>query len=300
MTDLRKLLAVGPGTVDLAAIDPAGTPGVPDERAIRAHPKRWSRSKVAAIGAELTAYQEKLYASGKQEAQARRVLLVLQAMDCGGKDGTVSAVTGGMNPAGLSVVSFGPPTEDERTHDFLWRIRRALPAPGRIGIFNRSHYEDVLVARVHELVPEPVWSARYDEINAFEAELVAGGLTLVKVMLHISPEEQKKRLLARLDDPTKQWKFNPADLTERERWNDYQQAYADALSKCSTDVAPWHVVPADHKWYRNWAVATLVRQALADIDPQYPPASFDVAAERAKLLNATPPARPRQAPQTAP
>ncbi len=283
MTDLRKLLAVEPGTVDLAGIDPSGTPGVPDEHAVRRHPKRWAREQVAAISAELGAYQEPLYASAKHDAQAHRVLLVLQAMDCGGKDGTVRGVTGGMNPAGLSIVSFGPPTDEERSHDFLWRIRRALPAPGRVGIFNRSHYEDVLVARVHQLVPEAVWTARYDQINAFEAEQVANGLTLVKVMLHISAEEQKKRLLDRLDDPTKYWKYNPGDLAERARWDEYQQAYADALSRCSTSVAPWYVVPANRKWYRNWAVATLLRQALADIDPQYPPASFDVAAERAKL-----------------
>lgn len=285
MTDLRKLLAVEPGSVDLAGIDPAGTPGLPDH-AIGHHPKRWSRSRVAAIGEDLAAYQERLYAAAKQKAKADRVLLVLQAMDCGGKDGTVSAVTAGMNPAGLAAVSFGAPSEEELRHDFLWRIRRALPAAGRVGIFNRSHYEDVLVARVHELVPEEVWRRRYDEINAFEAEQAAEGLTIVKVMLHISRKEQKKRLIARLDDPTKQWKYNPGDLAERARWDDYQQAYADALSRCSTAVAPWYVVPADRKWYRNWAVATLLRQALADIDPQYPPADFDVAAERAAIRNA--------------
>jgi PPK2 family polyphosphate:nucleotide phosphotransferase len=286
MTDLRKLLAVGPGPVDLAGIDPSGTPGLPDDRAIRRHPKRWSRARVAAIGDDLGAYQERLYASAKHDAHADRVLLVLQAMDCGGKDGTVRAVTSGMNPAGLPVVGFGPPTEEERSHDFLWRIRRALPVAGQIGIFNRSHYEDVLVARVHELVPEDVWTARYDQINAFEAELVGSGFTIVKVMLHISFAEQKKRLQARLDDPTKYWKYNPGDLDERARWGDYQQAYADALSRCSTGVAPWYVVPADHKWYRNWAVTTLLRQALEDIDPQYPPPAFDVAAEQARLRKA--------------
>jgi len=284
MTDLRKLLAVEPGQVDLAGIDPGGTPGLPDDRVAGHHPKRWSRKRRAAIGEDLAAYQERLYASAKQKANADRVLLVLQAMDCGGKDGTVRDVTAGMNPAGLHAVSFGPPSEEELSHDFLWRIRRALPAPGIVGIFNRSHYEDVLVARVHQLVPEEVWRRRYDEINAFEAEQVAGGLTIVKVMLHISKEEQKKRLLARLDDPSKQWKYNPGDLAERARWDEYQQAYADALSRCSTKVAPWYVVPADHKWYRSWAVATLLRQTLADIDPQYPPPTFDVAAERAAIL----------------
>ena len=241
---------------------------------------------MAAIGTELAEYQEKLYASAKNTDEARRLLLVLQAMDCGGKDGTVRAVTRGMNPAGMNAVSFGPPSAEERRHDFLWRIHRALPAPGYVGVFNRSHYEDVLVVRVHALVPEDEWQARYDQINAFEAEAAAAGLTMVKVMLHISPDEQRKRLLARLDDPAKHWKYNPGDIDERARWDDYQQAYQDALTRCSTEAAPWHVVPADRKWYRNWAVATLLRQAFRDLDPQYPPATFDVAAERTRLQKA--------------
>jgi PPK2 family polyphosphate:nucleotide phosphotransferase len=291
MRNLGELLAVPPGKADLAAIDPRSTPGLPDDKAarkaIKKDPKRWSRDAVAAIGEDLAAYQERLYASAKKDATTRRVLLVLQSMDCGGKDGTTSNVTQGQNPVGIKVVSFGAPDEEERSHDFLWRIRRALPPAGSFGIFNRSHYEDVLVARVHELVPEQVWSRRYDEINAFEAGQAADGLAFVKVMLHISPEEQKKRLLARLDDPTKHWKYNPGDLAERARWNDYMQAYEDALSKCSTEVAPWHVVPADRKWYRNWAVAGLLREAFARIDPQYPKPDFDVAAERAKLRAAS-------------
>jgi len=183
----------------------------------------------------------------------------------------------------VRVTSFGPPDTEERRHDFLWRIRRALPPAGYLGVFNRSHYEDVLVVRVHDLVPPEVWSRRYDEINAFEAELAAGGLTLLKVMLHISPAEQKERLLARLDDPTKHWKYNPGDVDERARWDDYQQAYQDALVKCSTDAAPWYVVPADRKWYRNWAVASLLRATLAEVDPRYPEPDFDVAAERRRV-----------------
>jgi PPK2 family polyphosphate:nucleotide phosphotransferase len=290
MRDFSDLLAVPPGKADLAAVDPGSTPGLPDDKAtrkaVKKDPKRWSRKAVAAIGEDLATYQERLYASAKKDATTKRVLLVLQSMDCGGKDGTTSNVTKGQNPAGIKVVSFGAPTEEELKHDFLWRIRRALPPAGYFGIFNRSHYEDVLVARVHELVPEDVWSQRYDVINAFEAEQAADGLTLIKVMLHISPEEQKKRLLARLDDPTKLWKYNPGDLAERARWKDYMQAYEDALSKCSTDVAPWHVVPADHKWYRNWAIAGLLREAFADLDPHYPKADFDVAGERVKLLAA--------------
>jgi PPK2 family polyphosphate:nucleotide phosphotransferase len=283
MRDLRSRLAVGARATKLADIDPRSTPGLPDERDVRRHPKAWSAKQVDAIGGQLASYQERLYAAAKHDTSARRVLLVLQAMDCGGKDGALRAIAHGMNPAGLNAVSFGPPTAEERSHDFLWRIRRALPAPGYVGIFNRSHYEDVLVVRVHELVPEKEWSARYEQINAFEAELAADGLTMVKVMLHISYEEQKERLLARLEDPTKYWKYNPGDLAERALWGDYQRAYQDALSKCSTSAAPWYVVPADRKWYRNWAVATLLRETFAELDPQYPPADFDVREERERL-----------------
>jgi PPK2 family polyphosphate:nucleotide phosphotransferase len=286
MNELRDLLAVTPGQFSLAAIDPRSTPGLPDDPAADDDPKQWSKSRVTEIGQELASYQERLFASAKEGRTNRRVLLLLQAMDCGGKDGTVRSVIQGMNPAGMKAVSFGPPDEEERRHDFLWRIRRGLPQAGNVGIFNRSHYEDVLVVRVHKLVADDVWSGRYDAINEFEAEQAADGLTLVKVMLHISKKEQKKRLLARLDDPTKHWKYNPGDLTERSHWDDYQRAYEEALSKCSTGAAPWFVVPADRKWYRNWAVATLLRQAMAGIDPQYPEPDFDVAAERAKLLAA--------------
>ena len=286
MPDLRKLLRVRPEATRLADIDPRSTPGLPADDAVKDDPKRWSKAEVAAISQELAGYQERMYASAKQGAGAKRVLLVLQAMDCGGKDGTVRNVTRGMSPAGMTAVSFGKPTEEERRHDFLWRIRRALPAAGYVGVFNRSHYEDVLVARVHNLVGEEVWSQRYDAINEFEAEQVADGLTMVKVMLHISEREQKKRLLDRLDDPAKQWKYNPGDLAERARWDDYQLAYQDALTRCSTTEAPWYVIPADRKWYRNWAVASLLRAAFADVDPQYPEPDFDVEAERAKLLAA--------------
>ena len=286
MPDLRELLKVRPGTTRLTDIDPRSTPGLPGKEVVGDHRKRWAHTEVAAISHELGAYQERLFASAKEGATNHRALLVLQAMDCGGKDGTVRNVTQGMSPAGMKAVGFGPPTDEERRHDFLWRIRNALPAAGYVGIFNRSHYEDVLVVRVHNLVGEDVWAQRYDMINAFEAEQAADGLTMVKVMLHISKREQKERLLARLDDPDKQWKYNPGDLAERARWDDYQQAYQDALTRCSTTAAPWYVIPADRKWYRNWAVATLVRQAFADIDPRYPEPDFDVAAERARLIAA--------------
>jgi PPK2 family polyphosphate:nucleotide phosphotransferase len=286
VTGLRELLTVNSGQFRLADVDPRGTPGLPSKKATGGDPKSWSAEAVAVIGQDLAAYQEKLFAAAKKGGSARRVLLVLQAMDCGGKDGTLRSVARGLNPIGIKAVGFGPPTDEEREHDFLWRIRRALPPPGELGVFNRSHYEDVLVVRVHQLVGEDVWGGRYDQINAFEDELAAGGLTMVKVMLHISPEEQRERLLARLEDPTKLWKYNPGDLDERARWDDYQQAYQDALTRCSTPANPWYVVPADRKWYRNWAVATLLRQAFADIDPKYPEPDFDVDTERERVLKA--------------
>lgn len=246
-------------------------------------PKAWARERLTSIGAELARHQEMLYANAKAAGDRRRLLLVLQAMDCGGKDGTIKKVAGAMNPLGLHVVAFGPPTDEERSHDFLWRIRRALPEAGQVGVFNRSHYEDVLVARVDSLVPERTWRSRYWQINGFERELVNGGYAVVKVMLHISYQEQRERLLERLADPTKHWKYNPGDVDARARWSDYQAAYNDALSRCGTEYAPWHVVPADRKWYRDWAVATLVREALVGMNLSYPKGDFDVAAERRRL-----------------
>jgi PPK2 family polyphosphate:nucleotide phosphotransferase len=188
-----------------------------------------------------------------------------------------------VDPQGMHIVSFGPPTAEERRHHFLWRIRRALPKPGLLGVFNRSHYEDVLVARVRKLVPERVWKARYPQINAFERELVADGFALVKVMLHISYEEQRRRLLQRLEDPRKHWKYSPDDMKNRAHWPDYQRAYADALKRCGTDHAPWYVVPADRKWYRNWAVAQLLLDAHRRFGLSYPPANFDVEFEKKRL-----------------
>jgi PPK2 family polyphosphate:nucleotide phosphotransferase len=283
VTDLRNVIGVRQAGFALSGVDPRSTPGLPDTKAARKDPKKWVARELATIGAELASYQERLFAAAKDGASPQRVLLLLQAMDCGGKDGTVSHVFHGLNPAGIKATGFGPPDEQERKHDFLWRIRRALPPAGYLGVFNRSQYEDVLVARVHNLVPESEWSQRYDLINEFEQKQAESGLTMVKVMLHISPEEQRERLLARLDDPTKRWKYNPGDLTERARWADYQAAYQDALTKCSTDRNPWYVVPADRKWYRNWAVATLLRETFADLDPQYPAADYDVATERERV-----------------
>jgi PPK2 family polyphosphate:nucleotide phosphotransferase len=273
------------GSFDLASVDPRSTPGLPDDRAVRRDAKGWARAQLAQLGPELAEEQEKLFATAKTTGDRRRVLVVLQAMDCGGKDGTVHHVIGQLNPQGLAVHSFGVPTPEERKHHFLWRVRRALPEPGYVGVFNRSHFEVVLVARVHELVTPTRWHQRYDQINEFERELAADSVTLLKVMLHISKDEQRERLLQRLDDPTKHWKYNPGDIDERALWPVYQEAYQDALARCSTEPAPWYVVPADRKWYRDWAVAQLLRETFAALKLTYPAADFDAATERARLLS---------------
>ncbi len=278
---LRDVLRVAPGTtVNLESIDPAGTPGFPKLKKGR---KSWARDELVELGDRLDTLQEQLFATAKVGEVRKRVLIVLQAMDCGGKDGTVRKVAGTMNPQGLTIVGFGPPTKEELAHDFLWRIRKAVPAPGQIGVFNRSHYEDVLVVRVHDLVPKRTWQARYNKINDFERSLVDEGVTIVKIMLHISYAEQGERLKRRLFDPTKYWKYNPADLDERAYWDDYQAAYAEALTRCSTEGAPWYVVPANLKWYRDWAVATILAETLDDLGLHYPPPGFDLDVERARL-----------------
>ncbi|MDM4721056.1 hypothetical protein QTQ03_16160 [Micromonospora sp. WMMA1363] len=300
----RRLRAGAGGRVDLAVVDPGSTPGLPGRDVTGDDRKGWARAQVGLLGGELARQQEMLFATAKARAGttgeaaaqatggprggvaggAPRVLLVLQAMDCGGKDGAVKRVAGAMNPLGLHIRSFGPPTPEELRHDFLWRIRCALPPPGYVGVFNRSHYEDVLVARVESLVPETVWRARYDEINTFERELVDAGVTPVKVLLHISYAEQRRRLLERLGDPRKHWKYDPSDVNARARWDDYQTAYAEALSRCDTEAAPWYVVPADRKWYRDWAVAHLLRETFGALTLGYPPAGFDLRRERERLL----------------
>ncbi|MCE7009753.1 polyphosphate kinase 2 family protein [Kibdelosporangium philippinense] len=230
----------------------------------------------------LDSLQEALYAGASAS-----VLLVLQGMDTSGKGGTIRHACGLVNPQGLKIHSFKKPTRAELRHDFLWRVRKALPTPGMIGVFDRSHYEDVLIARVDSLVPQDVWEERYALINAFEQELVDSGVTIIKCFLHISPEEQRKRLIARLERPQKHWKYNPADLDARSKWDDYQAAYSEALTRCDTDAAPWYVVPSDHKWYRNWAVSQLLLETLEEMDPQYPEPGFDVAQElkRVKALS---------------
>ena len=204
-------------------------------------------------------------------------------MDTSGKGGVVRHVIGMVDPQGVQLRAFGVPTEEERAQHYLWRIRRALPVPGRIGVFDRSHYEDVLVVRVHDLVPPEVWGARYDEINDFEKEVTASGTTIVKVALVISAAEQKARLGERLDRPDKHWKYNPGDLDERLLWPKYAEAYDAVFARTSTDVAPWHVVPADHKWYARLAVTELLSRALRNLHLDWPPADFDVEAEKARL-----------------
>ncbi|HLH00321.1 MAG TPA: polyphosphate kinase 2 family protein [Bryobacteraceae bacterium] len=205
------------------------------------------------------------------------LLIVLQALDAGGKDGTIRHVMSGVNPQGCEVVSFKAPTNEELAHDFLWRIHKATPSKGNIGIFNRSHYEDVLIVRVHKLVPKEVWHKRYRQINEFEEMLTENGVTILKFFLHISKEEQKKRFEARIQDPSRNWKLSLPDFEERQHWDDYTQAYEDALTRCSTRHAPWYVIPADKKWFRNYLVAALVVQALDNLRLKYPPPTVDMS-----------------------
>ncbi|MFI9011780.1 PPK2 family polyphosphate kinase [Actinosynnema sp. NPDC053489] len=271
---------VRPEDFSLAGVDPAATPVGPRSKAEAA-------ADLAVVGEELDRLQEALYAEGTGGG-GRRVLLVLQGMDTSGKGGTIRHVAGLVNPQGLHIASFKKPTPEELRHDFLWRVRGQVPQPGYIGVFDRSHYEDVLVARVDELVPSAEWQRRYGEINAFEAELAEQGVTTVKCFLHISPERQRERLIARLEDPLKRWKYNPADLEVRSKFSRYQLAYQDALVKCSTPVAPWYAVPSDRKWYRNWVVARLLLEALRSLAPAYPEPSYDPAVELARLRDADP------------
>lgn len=225
--------------------------------------KNESKVILAQLNQEMCELQERLYAEQKHS-----VLIVLQGMDTSGKDGTIRNVFQGINPQGVSVANFKVPTPDELSHDFLWRIHKSTPAKGSIAILNRSHYEDVVVVRVHALVPEKVWCRRYKDINDFERTLTDEGTTILKFFLHISKEEQKQRLIDRLVKPNKNWKFNPNDLKERQFWNDYQKAYRDALEETSTKFAPWYIVPANHKWFRNLIVASAIVQTLKGLKPQ--------------------------------
>jgi len=276
---ISELLRLPPGPVDLAAIDTHGKPGFDGGKAD-------GKKALPKMGAELADLQEKLFALGYTGSR-QRVLLVLQGMDTSGKGGVLSHTVGMLEVSGLALKSFKKPTDEELAHDFLWRIERALPAPGGIGIFDRSHYEDVLVAKVHELAEPEEIERRYVAINEFEKRLTATGTSVLKCMLHISSDEQRARLLARLDDPTKQWKFKPGDVDERAHWDDYQAAYATALERCNTENAPWFVVPSDRKWYRNWAIGQLLLESLRALDLEWPDPSYDVAEQRARLESAS-------------
>lgn len=262
--------------VDLAAYDSRATTGFDGKKAD-------AKKRLTAMGEELSDLQEKLFARGRSGASPTRVLVVLQGMDTSGKGGIIRHVAGLVDPQGLAITSFKKPTPEELQHDFLWRVERRLPAAGQIGVFDRSHYEDVLIGRVRQLAPPEEIERRYDAINAFEQAFTDSGGVLIKCFLHITTDDQKERLEARLDDPTKHWKYNPGDLDERMLWADYQHAYALALERCSTEHAPWHVVPSGRKWYRNWAVATLLTEQLRALDLEWPRADYDVEAEKARL-----------------
>lgn len=271
-----ELLRAGAG-FRLAEVDPDATPGFAGD-------KKAGEKALAAGEPELDRLQELLFANTQHDP--RSVLLVLQAMDTAGKGGILRHVVGSVDPQGVHIHSFKAPTEEELAHDFLWRVERELPEPGRIGVFDRSHYEDVLIGRVRKLADAAEIERRYGAIVEFEERIAASGTVIVKCMLHISAEEQRERLAERLERPDKYWKFNPGDIAERALWPEYQQAYQLAIERTSTDAAPWYVIPANHKWYARLAVAELLTDALRSLGQSWPPADFDVE-EQQRLLRAT-------------
>lgn len=264
MKHLAKELIVSPESkVKLADFDPGATHGVDKSRAAGQLVKNLER---------LSLLQYLLYAEAR-----RSLLVVLQAIDAGGKDGTIRHVMSGLNPQGVDVTSFKAPEGPEKRHDYLWRVHQAVPEFGKIGIFNRSHYEDVLIVRVHNMVPKSVWSKRYDQINDFERMLSDSGVRIVKFLLYIGKEEQARRFRERLEDKTKNWKFSPEDLKERGYWDQYIEAYNDVLRKCSTEKSPWYVIPANRKWFRNLAVSQIVLDTLEEMDLKYPKPVADLS-----------------------
>jgi PPK2 family polyphosphate:nucleotide phosphotransferase len=273
VSDLLRLPAQ---PVDLGAIDTGGTPGFDGS-------KKDGAAALALLGPRLADLQERLFAEGRSGG-SRRLLLVLQGMDTSGKGGTLRHVVGEVDPQGVSIHSFKAPSREELAHDFLWRIKRALPEAGMIGVFDRSHYEDVVVVRVRNLVEPRTWRRRYATINRFEESLAGNGTTIVKCFLHISKTESRDRLLRRLDKPNKLWKFNPGDIDSRSEWEPLLDAYTDALERCNSDVAPWYVIPADHKWYRNWAIMNILVEQLEALKVEWPPPAFDVDEQRHRLL----------------
>ncbi|MDT0117248.1 polyphosphate kinase 2 family protein [Microbacterium sp. PRF11] len=270
-------LRVEPG-FRLADIDPRSTPGYDGD-------KNDGRADLDAGREPLEDLQERLFAQSVAGTATGSVLLVLQAMDTAGKGGIVRHVVGAVDPQGVELASFKKPTTEELEHDFLWRIEKRLPDAGRLGVFDRSHYEDVLIGRVRALAPQEEIERRYGAIVSFEAQAAEMGIRLVKVMLHISKDEQRERLAERLERPDKHWKYNPGDVDERELWDAYMDAYQVAIERTSTPIAPWHVVPADRKWYARLAVQQLLIDALEDIDPQWPAADYDVEVEKQRLAN---------------
>ena len=268
------------GPVDLTTLDPGDTTHFDGG-------KKKAKAALFAMGEELSDLQERLFAMGRSGSR-RRLLLVLQGMDTSGKGGVLKHTVGLVDPQGVRITSFQAPTEEERSHDFLWRIRRALPEAGYLGVFDRSHYEDVLIGRVRQLADPEEIERRYTAINDFERELVDDGTTVVKCMLHISPDQQRERLLRRLDKPSKHWKYDPADIDERGQWPRYREAYEIALERTNTEHAPWFVIPSDHKWYRNLMVGQLLLEVLRELQPEWPKADFDVEVERKRLLEESP------------
>jgi PPK2 family polyphosphate:nucleotide phosphotransferase len=274
----HRHLAFGDGD-KVSKIDTSATPGFKGKKSDAAA-LQWERNE------RFAELQEMLYANSRGAGDNRSLLLVLQGMDTAGKGGIVKHVVGAANPQGIRYHSFGVPTEEERQHNYLWRIRRALPPAGHIGVFDRSHYEDVLVVRVHNMVPPEVWGRRYDEINRFERKVVDDGTIIIKCAMFVSLDEQKARLSKRLDRPDKYWKYNPADVDERLLWPAYQEAYQAMLERTSTDYAPWHVIPCDRKWYSRLAILELLIEALEALNWSWPPAYFDVKAEKKRLASA--------------
>jgi PPK2 family polyphosphate:nucleotide phosphotransferase len=274
-TTISELLRVPAAGIDIRSVDARATPAADGGKAR-------SAKLQASLAPRLGDLQEMLYAEGRT-AGTRSLLLVLQGLDTSGKSGTIKHVIGQVDPQGAQITAFKAPTPDERRHDFLWRIKKRLPSPGMIGVFDRSHYEDVLVVRVRGLAPRAAWSRRYTSINRFEEGLAASGTTILKCFLHISFDAWRERQLARLDDPSKHWKFNPGDIDDGALWDDYLAAYNDALNRCNTDAAPWHVVPADRKWHRNLAVTRLLVEHLEAMDLHWPKATFDVNEQRARV-----------------
>ncbi|WP_404434366.1 polyphosphate kinase 2 family protein [Microbacterium lacus] len=269
------ILRVGSG-FRLADVDPESAPGYSGDKAR-------GEADLAAGVDELDEYQERLYAASRSEVTDSSVLLVLQAMDTAGKGGIIRHVVGSVDPQGVMLTAFKKPTKEELSHDFLWRVEKRVPQPGFIGVFDRSHYEDVLIGRVRSLAPADEIERRYGAINDFEKRLADAGTRVVKIMLYISPDEQKARLAERLERPDKYWKYNPGDIDERKLWPEYMKAYQVVLERTSTEYAPWHVVPANRKWYARLAVQALLLETLEAIDPQWPAATFDVEAEKARL-----------------